>query len=457
MQTPSGIFQIHKAHFSTDYSGIDHLYPPHFIWPEIPHKVFISEYLPNFFRQKSHMIYVHFPFCGKKCLFCRQFSIVPEDPGIYSQYEDALIEEIALYAQHLAHTNIVHLHFGGGTPTLFRLPRIVRAFKSRFSTSAALSINVEATPDSLNEEVLLGLKEMGATRLVIGVQSFDARVLREIKRPPLDPGRFEKLILFCRKLRIASVCIELIAGLPSQTEESFLQDIDAALGLGITSIRLYPLFVTPLTALWRDSFTSRGIGASDNTWRIFFAGAKRLQLKGWHDRHADFCLEDSELNPVHALARKGIPLLGMGISSITETYASHLAGGVTMLRYMNTLNLDTYFARIRRGEFPISSGWVLSPEESLRGYLVRATVRDGIIDAKKAGSFLRRKMGLDDLRRMFGREFKYLEQVARVDYNYDRDTAHLSLHPMAHLHARIFYSRKIMEECMRRIRQMSFQ
>jgi len=105
--------KINYACYLFDYSSIDYNYPPFFIWDNLSSDFFISEYLP-LFNQKKHSLYIHFPFCTQRCLFCRQFSLVVDKQDEYKRYEDALQKEIMLYANYLdKNIEIVNIYIEG--------------------------------------------------------------------------------------------------------------------------------------------------------------------------------------------------------------------------------------------------------------------------------------------------------------------------------------------------------
>jgi len=247
------LFQkITNAQLATDYTGILITYPPTFIWDTVTHDNFIKEYIPMIFSKKFYSVYIHIPFCKKKCLFCKQYSLVGQDESMYSRYEEAIIREIILYSKFLKDKEIIHLYLGGGTPTLLNLAKIVKALKDYFITSSRFTIDVEATLDSLTKDKLLNLKEAGITRLLIGIQSFDKKVLAQVDKDPQDAVYFKDIINFCKRIGIPYINIELIAGLPHQTAKSFLNDIKTLINSRVDSLHYYPLLITPLTVLWKD-------------------------------------------------------------------------------------------------------------------------------------------------------------------------------------------------------------
>ena len=127
------------------------------------------------------MIYVHIPFCEKKCNYCA-FNSKTSDAAEKNFYVDALIREINLRGQR---DRVETIYFGGGTPTtltLVQLDKIICAVRKNFSVDEDAEITIEANPGTVDENYLRGLKILGFNRLSLGVQSFDDALLKILGR-----------------------------------------------------------------------------------------------------------------------------------------------------------------------------------------------------------------------------------------------------------------------------------
>jgi len=446
------IFQkLSYAHFLTDYSSIDYIYPPVYAWNKISHELFLKQYMPEIVLDRPYLLYIHFPFCSKKCLFCRQYSLIPSDKQLYAKYENAIIKEIIFYARYLKNSKIIGIYCGGGTPTLFPLSNIIKTVKRNFLTLPAFSINVESTLESLSESKLLELKDMGTTRLLIGIQTLDAKVLANINRSPQNKHMLEKTIHFCRSIGMDCINVELIAGLPGQTKESFLGDLKVVVDLGVDSIHCYPLLITPLTGLWENAMKKKPIWPSLRAEEMWQAGARFLQNNRYNYKGDDFSLRDNARNPLYTTFTRGSMwggVVGLGVSAV-----SHFAGkGKTRFSCINTLDIEKYFENIRNSFFSIEKGYILDEEETLRQYLIKAC-RYNELNIDNLQSRLGGELGIENVKKLFKREFKCFEKTGKVCYDNRKKIMRFSTDNWFES-SKCFFSRKVLDECKQKMKQM---
>jgi oxygen-independent coproporphyrinogen-3 oxidase len=193
-------------------------------------------------------LYVHVPFCEAKCTYCH-FAIDPRRPDAERQerYTRALVREIEASGPARADT----IYFGGGTPTLlaaFRLARLIQALRGRFDVGPGVEITVEANPSDLNAAGYAALREAGANRLSLGVQSFDDLVLREMGR--LHSGDDARsAVAAIRAAGFESVSLDLILGWPGEHAERWERNLAALASLQPDHVSLYVLEVEGKTLL----------------------------------------------------------------------------------------------------------------------------------------------------------------------------------------------------------------
>ena len=210
------------------------------------------------------MIYVHIPFCVRKCNYCAFYSKVGDDSEKNS-YVDALIREINLRSDNSA---VETIYFGGGTPTtltLAQLEKILSAIRKNFSVSSGAEITIEANPGTAirNEEVeirnenakliphssfiipncsyLRGLKDLGFNRISIGVQSFNDALLKILGRIHTSRAAIDTVKL--AKIFFANVSVDLMYGLPNQTLEDVRRDLELVSRLEVQHVSIYGLEV----------------------------------------------------------------------------------------------------------------------------------------------------------------------------------------------------------------------
>lgn len=355
-----------------------------------------------------------------------------------------------MHAGYFKKGGIMGIYCGGGTPTLCSLKNTVESIKHHFSTLKEFPLNVESTLESLNKDKLLELKETGVTRLLIGIQSFDKKVLEKINRLPQDKAALEKVIDFCREIGIEHINIELVAGLPCQTKDSFLDDLRFLVNLGVDSIHCYPLLITPLTGLWKNRVHRKIYGPSLRTQKMWQEGASLLRDNGYRYKGDDFCLDDTARNPLYT-AHLRDPLwggvIGLGVSALSHFTAE---GGARLLS-MNALGLGEYFKAVDNSHFPADKGYFLDAEETLRQFLIKAC-RYGQLNTADLKKRLGRRLEAEILRELFKREFKLFGGKDRLCYDSENKTIYFSRKDWW-VNSKSFFSEKVLKECKEKIRE----
>ncbi len=193
-------------------------------------------------------IYIHIPFCVRKCKYCAFFSIADRS-DLHSDYVDALCREITLRAEP---EKVETIYLGGGTPTVLsvaQLERIIGAVFKNFSVEPTVELTVEANPGTIDRNYLAGLRSIGVNRISIGVQSFDDRLLRSIGR--IHTARQALEIVDDAKNIFDNVSVDLIYGLPHQTLDDLQRALDRLKALDVEHVSCYGLEVEEGTEFYR--------------------------------------------------------------------------------------------------------------------------------------------------------------------------------------------------------------
>ncbi|MFA6074292.1 MAG: radical SAM family heme chaperone HemW [Negativicutes bacterium] len=185
-------------------------------------------------------IYVHIPFCVKKCGYC-DFASIEDGDSYFARYTDAVCEEIATskYRGMAADT----IFFGGGTPSLLPpefLTWILAALRHTFQFSANCEISLEANPGTISEAKVTAWRMAGFNRVSVGVQSFDDDLLRDCGRIHSSQDARAALTLL-RAGGYNNINVDLLSGLPGQTSERLLDSVGTAIDFGAKHISLYTL------------------------------------------------------------------------------------------------------------------------------------------------------------------------------------------------------------------------
>ena len=194
-------------------------------------------------------IYIHIPFCRRKCHYCNFFSIASLK---YKQhFLDALHDEIYLQHSYLAGKGIQSIYFGGGTPSLLEpseISQISEEIRKYFTLSEDAEITLEANPDDLGKGKIGEYMNIGVNRMSIGVQSFHDTDLAYLNRVH-SSSQAEDAIIEVQYAGFKNVSIDLIYGIPGLTNRQWEENLEKAFSMGVQHISAYSLTVEPKTAL----------------------------------------------------------------------------------------------------------------------------------------------------------------------------------------------------------------
>lgn len=190
-------------------------------------------------------IYVHVPFCRTRCRYC-DFYRVGENRGRMDRFLAALMLEIDGWSA-LHGRTVTSIFLGGGTPSLLapaEIAAVLGRLARRFRIAADAEITAEGNPSDLDPERLVGLRSAGVNRLSIGVQSFVDRELRLLGRRH-DAERAARVVGWARDAGFDDLSLDLMVGIPAQTDGSFATSLARAVALAPDHLSLYLLEVHP--------------------------------------------------------------------------------------------------------------------------------------------------------------------------------------------------------------------
>lgn len=228
-------------------------------------------------------LYIHIPWCIKKCPYCDFNSHeLPMDTqlSMYDEYVDALLSDAAMQQPLTQAREISSIFIGGGTPSLLPIAQYQRLFTSLrniFKFADGIEVTMEANPGTLEHAPFSQYLEVGINRLSIGVQSFAADKLKTLGRIH-DPAQALSAIRAARAAGFERVNVDLMHGLPQQTMNEALNDIQMAHDAGATHISWYQLTIEPNTVFYRSQPI---LPDEDNLADIEQAGQALLQQLGY--------------------------------------------------------------------------------------------------------------------------------------------------------------------------------
>ena len=199
-------------------------------------------------------IYVHVPFCASKCRYCDFYSFAGKESQM-DDYVRAVARSGAEFAPQLAGRTADTVYFGGGTPSLIggaRLERMLCALHSQFSIAPDAEITVECNPDSMTQDLLHVLRRAGVNRLSVGVQSAQDDELRLLGRRHTF-AQAQDAIRRAQDAGFDNISLDLMYGLPGQTQARFMQSVEAVLDLQPAHLSCYSLKLEPGTPMGQEN------------------------------------------------------------------------------------------------------------------------------------------------------------------------------------------------------------
>ena len=201
-------------------------------------------------------LYIHLPWCEKKCPYCDFNSHLLRDPHQYKDYANALTLQLSDWSSLVGDRKIKTIYFGGGTPNLFPISLIELVMKEIYlamDLEDNLEITFEVNPVLLKKEFstrdyFLGLKSLGVNRLSVGVQSFDNMLLQNIGRVH-DSEEIELFLSVIGKI-FTNVNVDLMYGLPGQTKAKVIEDMNLVKRFEAPHISYYQLTIEPGTMFY---------------------------------------------------------------------------------------------------------------------------------------------------------------------------------------------------------------
>ena len=287
-------------------------------------------------------IYVHIPFCRRKCLYCNFFSL----PSLKyrERFLDALKEEIFLRRNYLGGNSLETIYFGGGTPSLLKageIASVLETLHTYFMFTGNMEITLEANPDDIEPELLREYLSMGINRLSIGIQSFFDDDLQYLNRTH-SGQRAEESIAEAKAAGFSNISLDLIYGIPTLTPEKWEKNLEKSFSLDVPHISTYSLTVEPKTALDLLIRKKKMPGPDEEQvlehFRILMQKMKEHGFE--HYEISNFC-KNGHYSRHNSMYWNGTHYLGLGPSA-------HSYNGTS--RQWNISNLIQYITQIKEND-----------------------------------------------------------------------------------------------------------
>ncbi len=302
-------------------------------------------------------LYIHIPYCGQKCRYCDFYSITGCQEAAMAAYCDALIEEMRLRQASWEGYTFDTLFIGGGTPSLLPihlLERVMEAVDVTFQTDF-VELTLESNPGTLSRQKLDGYRALGFNRLSMGLQAKQDRLLKAIGRIHSYQD-FVQGVGMAREAGFDNINVDLMSGLPEQTETDLVESIEVVAALGADHISLYTLKLEEGTPLCRDVEAGRvTLMDSDDEWAMHKKARKRLASLGYHRYEISNYAKDDKPCVHNLHTWRYLPYLGLGTAA-----ASMMPGE----RWENVRSINDYIASIHKGEFPMAGHQIITSSDA---------------------------------------------------------------------------------------------
>jgi oxygen-independent coproporphyrinogen-3 oxidase len=316
-------------------------------------------------------VYVHVPFCQSLCTYCGCNSRITRSTSVGGSYVKTVLKEWELYRQRLSRSGpiaLAELHLGGGTPTFLtpaELGELVSGILKYAQRTSDAEFSVESDPRVTQPEHLSTLYQLGFRRLSLGIQDFDPLVQLAVNRVQTE-RQVRDVTEGARELGFNSINYDLIYGLPFQTQQSISDTMEAVMRLRPDRIAFYAYAHVPWVKPGQRHFTEKDLPSGDEKRALYEFGRSLLELAGYHEIGMDhFALESEGLwqaamrktlhrNFMGYTPRLVAPLLGLGVSAISDAWDAFAQNEKTLERYQD---------RVGKGEIPIFRGHKLDRED----------------------------------------------------------------------------------------------
>jgi oxygen-independent coproporphyrinogen-3 oxidase len=335
-------------------------------------------------------LYLHIPFCRKRCKFCYFKVFVDKHADQIERYLAALAREIELVSRlpAMGERPFRFVYFGGGTPSFLsekQLRRLVDRLQANIRWDKAEEVTFECEPGTLSEPKVHALRELGVTRLSLGVEHFDDEILRENGRAHESPEIY-RAWPWIQAAGFPNVNIDLIAGMVGETDAKWRDTVRRAMELEPDSVTIYQMEL-PFNTVYSKDILGNHVETPVADWPT---------KREWVDYAFDqFAAAGYAVSSAYTMVRhpervnfsyrdnlwRGSDLLATGIASF-----GHISG----VHYQNIAEWDQYCGALEAGEQPLWRALRISPHQALVRELILQLKR-GFLDRK----YFTDKFGVD--------------------------------------------------------------
>lgn len=290
-------------------------------------------------------LYLHIPFCIKKCNYC-DFLSMPAEEEIRRHYINMLLREIRKSAKMCREYRVISVFLGGGTPSIMegrQTAELIKAVKQNFDLSSEAEITIECNPGTMTRQKLSDYRDAGINRLSIGLQSAIDSELKLMGRIHTFEQFLENFKL-AREIGFQNINVDLIFGIPGQTKENWRYTLQKVLELGPEHISAYSLIVeegTPFYEKYGEDEIRREQGKSpkylpeEETERDMYQMAGQILKDRGYQRYEISNYARPGLECRHNMGYwQGTPYLGLGLGSASLMKHKRFSNAIVLEEYL---------------------------------------------------------------------------------------------------------------------------
>lgn len=324
-------------------------------------------------------LYIHIPFCHSLCYYCGCNKIVTQNEAKADRYLEYLFREIEMQSKLFATDRLVtQIHLGGGTPNFLNIDQLrellsVIARHFHLSYPEQLEISIEIDPRYANAKAIKDMADLGFNRISIGVQDYEENVQVAINRIQTRE-QVDEVIVAARQAGIQSISVDLVAGLPYQTRQSFADTLQQVVESKVDRIAIYGFAYLPSRIKAQRMIAADSLPNRDTRLAIGRNTLEYLKDAGYvHIGMDHFARPDDSLAIAlkeHKLQRNfqgyathaECDQIGLGVSAISQVNDSYC---------QNSSALPEYYAHIDANELPVQRGISLSEDDVIRAQVIQ--------------------------------------------------------------------------------------
>jgi len=327
-------------------------------------------------------LYLHIPFCDRLCYFCGCTTVITKNRQHIVEYLEYLKKEIDLVVRSLAHRRkVVQIHLGGGSPSYLKSEEIedlMLFLQERFRFAPMVEAGIEIDPHGMTFDHLLAMRLAGLNRISLGVQDFDPRVQSAVNR--IQPEELtRKVFRWGRALSFDSINVDLIYGLPLQSEESFRQTVEKIIEIAPDRIAFFNFAYVPWMKPHQKLIHPEDLPAAEIKLAILKMAIEKFTSAGYVYIGMDhFAKKGDELAVAQANKTLHRNFQGYSTKSGSDLYAfgmsaiSHFGN----IYAQNQKVLKEYYVAIDGDQLPTAVGYRMTEDDQIRKYVIMRLMCD---------------------------------------------------------------------------------